>query len=622
SIATGVHFGLGAKTQVKSVEVRWPDGTISSVNNVATNQRIFVAQASAIPKAPAPRKKEVVALLEAAPSLTENFSIHKDSLFIDFNVQPLLPHKLSEYGPGLAVSDVNGDGLQDIYRSGSHFNHGQLLVQSLDESGHPVFSPSDGLSKIDKGPEELASLFFDADQDGDQDLYLVSGGSEFSMDRSEYQDRLLLNDGQGQFSLASDALPNFLASGSCVRAADFDLDGDLDLFVGGRLKVATFPQAVDSYLLINNGKGQFTQGNAPALEKIGLVCDALWTDYDGDGWQDLLIAGQGMPLTVIKNDKGELASRPIALLPELGWWNSLVSADFDLDGDLDYLVGNFGQNHLYHQDGEDFVALYGGDFDGNGGFDLITADRTLDAYGVLRVHPHFQRSDTEKQLVAVKSKYPRHVDFGQVTMEQFLQDFPVEGLTTLTADYLSSAWIENQGTGNYQLHKLPPAAQMAPLFGAQSIDVNGDAYPDVVAVGNDFGTEVGMGRLDGLNGLVLLFDPAEKNFQVVSLAESGMYVPGNGRSLVLLPVGSDHQPTIIAAENQGKTRAYQIPGHQLKWYPVDDKVTTLSFQLPDGKRSVLECSLGSGFLSQNAQGAWLPVAATDIQEVRPEAATK
>ena len=347
-------------------------------------------------------------------------------------------------------------------------------------------------ANISDGPEEMGVLFFDADGDGDDDLYLGSGGSELSISSDDYLDRLLFNDGAGRFTHRPDALPATKVSTSCVRAADVDRDGDLDLFVGGRLEPARFPEPVNSYLLINDGAGTFSPAPAAPFAALGLVTDALFSDYNGDGWVDLLVAGQGMSIKVFANEEGAFSdATPSEFADHVGWWNGLTGADFDQDGDVDYLATNYGGNHLYHQNGADFVGMYGSDFDGNGGFDLLLSSMALAEDGSYVEYPHFQRKDTEKQLTKVKEQYLKHADFGQTTMADFLTKLGGESVVSLRANDLRSSWIENLGSGRFTFHRLPAAAQLAPLFGAVVRDVNADGYPDVVAIGNDYGAEVG-----------------------------------------------------------------------------------------------------------------------------------
>ena len=611
SVADVLHFGFGAGDSLVAVHVRWPNGDHLIYKDVRWDQRVVLTPAQGQPdNTPLPSARQP---LLVATDLLRQLPMHRDCLFIDFNVQPLLPHKLSEYGPGLAVGDVNGDGLDDLYRSGSHFYPGQLMLQETDAAGQARFRLAEPLP-VDAGPEELGSLFFDADGDGDLDLYLVSGGSEYSLDRPELLDRLLLNDGTGHFTLADGALPRLQSSGSCVRAADYDRDGDLDLFVGGRLKPGRFPEPVDSYLLRNDGRGNFAPASPPALDELGLVCDALWTDYDNDGWTDLLIAGQGMPLRLFANREGVLnEATPASLSEHVGWWNGLTGADFDHDGDIDYVATNFGSNNLYHQNGQDYVGLYGADFDGNGGYDLLVGDYALAEDGSYREYPHNQRTDTEKQLISVKKRYERHDEFGRATIGEIVDGYPQAELTALRANYLRSAWIENLGDGGFAFHELPREAQVAPLFGLQPLDVNGDGYDDLIAIGNDYGAETGMGPLDALNGLVLLYAPERKAFVAQSLREAGLFVPGNGRSLTVLQAAG--KPLLVAAENQGLTIAYRAGGAGAKYMDVDADVTRLTYTL-NGQPIAVELYWGSGYLSQRGRGVWLPVGAEDVEVIR------
>ena len=269
---------------------------------------------------------------------------------------------------------------------------------------------------------------------------------------------------------------------------------------GGRLKPARFPEPVDSYVLTNDGRGNFAPvptESGPEMTQLGLVCDALWTDYDNDGWVDLLVAGQGMGLRLYANREGVLTeATPEVFTEHVGWWNGLNGSDIDHDGDIDYVATNFGINNLYGQSGRDYVGLYGADFDGNGGYDLLVGDYALAEDGSYREYPHNQRTDTEKQLISVKQRYARHDAFGRATIDEVVAGYPEAELTVLRANYLRSVWIENLGDGQFTFHELPREAQVAPLFGTQLLDLNGDGYDDLIAVGNDYGAETGMGTLD------------------------------------------------------------------------------------------------------------------------------
>jgi len=605
SVADDLHFGFGPRDKAVYLTVRWPDGQKSRHEIPEINKVLKIIQGSGKALVNAPLASNNSDLLRADSSASKIFLRHRDSLFIDFNVQPLLPHKLSEYGPGLAVGDVNGDGLDDIFRTGSHFYTGELRLQT--QTGKFINAPNIGDAPEKEG---LGSLFFDADQDGDQDLYIVNGGSEFASDRAELLDQLFLNDGNGNFTETVDALPALYSSGSCVRAADVDRDGDLDLFVGGRLQPAAFPKAVDSYLLLNNGQGKFMPAEVSDFVGFGMVCDALWTDCNSDGWIDLLVALQGQGLRLLTNSEGHLTDATPAIFHEkVGWWNGLAAADFDRDGDIDYVAGNFGHNHLYRQNEQDYVGLHGADFDRNGGYDLLVSDLALAEDGTYQDFPHAQRLDTEKQLISIKKLFERHSIFGRVTIDDLIANYPDAEVTALRANYLSSAWIENLGEEEFTFHSLPREAQVSPIFGIQAIGLNDDVYPDLVMIGNEYGAETGMGQMDALNGLALIFDPELSDFRVAPREDHGFYVPGNGRSLTHVHTAASS--LLFAGENQGQTRAFNAEpiGSLLKVGPAVQRVTFLL----GGQSTTAEVYYGSGFLSQSSRMVWLP---PDAKEVR------
>ncbi len=609
SIETGAHFGLASVSKLDSVVIIWQEGKTEVLKNVTTNQVLEVniqnAQAAQRPL-PINQDKLSTFFTDVTALLNINF-IHRESDYIDYNVQRLLPHKLSQYGPGMAVSDINGDGLDDFYIGGSHFNKGTFFIQQANGSFEmqDLLPGPDGDAKME---EELGVLFFDADNDGDADLYLANGGYEFELSDSVYQDKLFLNE-NGKFRLAKNALPQFLCSSSCVKAADYDRDGDLDLFVGGRVLPFEYPTPVSSYLLQNDGKGNFTIANqtaAPGLDKIGLVCDGLWTDYDNDGWVDLLIAGEWMPVTFFHNIKGKLDPGSIIQIPNsTGWWNSLSAADFDLDGDMDYVAGNLGLNTLLRSSEKRSIGLYFADYDDNKGLDPFLSAFFPDKKGQLKEFPFFVRGDMDMQLPKLKGLFPRHYMYGEATIQDVVERFSNVKPTVYKANQLKTCYIENLGGNQFRLHELPLQVQLAPVYAMISGgDFNGDALPDLLLCGNDYGTEVGMGRYDALNGL-LLAGNGKGGFTPLTMQESGVCIPGDAKSLVELQ-GADGSVLIAAGQNRGPLKVFKKNTPKGKYVSLNALDCAGTVRLADGRTYRIELPYGHGFLSQSARRLSLP----------------
>jgi hypothetical protein len=535
--------------------------------------------------------------------------VNEDYDFIDFNQQKLLPHKLSEYGPALAVGDINGDKLDDIVIGGSYRHNEAVLLQQKDGK----FIQRDLLPSVkaaNKMQEDMGILLFDADNDGDEDIYITSGSEELPLSLNTYVDRLYINDGKGNFSLDTAALPFLNASKSCVKACDYNHDGRMDLFVGERVKPGEYPKPVSGHILKNvsaDGHVKFvdvTSAVAPGLMQLGLFCDALWTDIDNDGWQDLIIAGEYMPLTVFKNNKGSFTniSAATGVQQISGCWNSIVAGDFNNDGLTDYVVGNMGDNTLYKASNEYPVSVYAKDFNNDGIYDVIPSlylypNAAHSGNDKKYEYPAHTRDDILKQLNSFRKRYPGYAGYATATMEDLLPDSMRANMLTLKANCTKTCLFINKGNGKFDCKPLPMQAQLSGIYGMVADDFNNDGNVDVLLNGNDYGAEVYSGRCDALNGLLLLGD-GNSNFTAQSILQSGIFIPGNGKALAKLR-SANGEYLVAASQHNGPLKIFSLKN---KLAAVncnkDDAFITKTFV--NGKTQREEMYNGSSFLSQSA----------------------
>ena len=545
TVESTIHFGLGTYKSIDSVEITWPDGKYQLIKDVPANQVLNVRYQDAANTPPSPPAPATPLLSDVSSSLSFRYQ-HRDQDFIDFKYEPLLPRRYSQDGPGLAVGDINADGADDFYVGGAKGQAGHLFVQQPDGSFTMQLLPGDSLY------EDMGAVLFDADQDGDNDLYVVSGSNEFVENHPGYRDRFYRNDGQGNFTEDSTAIPSITTSGSCVKAADYDQDGDMDLFVGGRLRPKHYPLPASSYVLRNEG-GRFVNATpevAPQLIDLGLVTDALWTDFDRDNRLDLIVVGEWMPITFFRNDGERLTNVTEATqLPNTtGWWNTLVADDFDQDGDPDYIVGNLGLNTKYKASATQPVCLYTKDYDKDGRIDPI-----LSYYVMGTEYPAAFRDALSDQMNAMRRRFPKYEIYGRTTLAEMFAPEEMEGAYTLRAERLTTSYLENQGNGTFTIRDMPMITQAAPIYRMVTDDLNNDGYTDVLMVGNSYATEVHLGRYDAFIGQALLGDGTD-HFRSLSLGESGFYVDTDAKDMVKLERNGN--PLWLVASNNDSLKVF------------------------------------------------------------------
>lgn len=616
SIEDILHFGLGEKSSVQKIHVIWADGGENILKNVPANQVISIDYSAQTKTA---RDKAVldfgeVEMLfsEVSEKLGVNF-VHQEQDKVDYNLQRTLPHKLSQFGPPLAVGDMNGDGLEDLIVGSSSGFDPKLFLQAQDGT----FEERILLPGKNSNFEELGILVFDLENDGDLDLYLVSGSSEFAPESAEYVDRLYVNDGAGNFSLSLD-LPQVKASGSVVRGADFNGDGFTDLFVGARSPIGKFPYPDRSFILQNKA-GVLTDVTTevfPELSQLGMITDALWADVDTDGKVDLVLVGELMQITILKNTgEGFQKLNDTGLENYLGWWNSISSGDFDQDGDTDFVIGNLGKNNSHHPTADRPVKLYAKDFDNNGSVDPVTFAYYIDRDGIYKSFPSHFWDDLYGQSTLFRRKFERYKTYALTTENDIFTDKEREGALVLTGNFDESVWVENLGEGKFAVHSLPIEAQFAPINGIVSADINGDSYLDILTVGNDYGNEIFIGRLDASVGAVFLGD-GTGGFESVTPRESGFLVPGDAKALVKL--NSNQGELFLASQNRGPLLVFarNVESENSQIFSPPFEVMAVEFELSNGKKQRVETSLGAGFLSQSSRGVIIPKGTTKATAIR------
>jgi hypothetical protein len=592
-----IHFGLGSSQTIDQLTVIWPDQKVTTLSDLSADQTISIDYQKAAKTDGTKDHEKPLLMTEISAEIGADFT-HIENDYIDYNIQRNIPHKFSQSGPAVAVGDINGDELDDFYIGGSKDQSGHFFVQSKDGK----FTSKPLLSNVEGIEEDMGSLLFDADNDGDQDLYVVSGSFEYPSGSDYFQDRLYINDGQGNFNLNLSALPPIKTSGSTVRAADYDADGDLDLFVGGRVIVGSYPFAPESYILQNDA-GVFTDithSVSRSIKNKGMITDALWSDYNGDGRMDLIVIGEFMNVTFYKNEGGQLIEDDDTGVNQYtGWWNSIVSGDFDQDGDMDYVVGNVGENNFYCASPDQPLRITAKDFDKNGAVDAILSCYFKAEDGTMKPFPIHSWNELNAQSPIFRARFQQFKEFGVTTIDELFRPGELEGALILEANHLSTSYLENTGKGDFVIKKLPVEAQFAPVNGMLVEDVNNDDHLDVICIGNDFGNEVNTGQFDAITGLVLLGD-GKGSFSVSKSAQSGFFVNGDGKALAKL-ISEDDQPVFIASQNKDRLLAFKSAANNQKIINTDPLDAYAIINYTDGRKEKRDVNYGSGYLSQSSR---------------------
>lgn len=542
SMYVPLTFGLTNRETVDSVRIIWPDNKTQLIKNLSVKNTIT------------PRYEDAE-LLYAHPPVVRPLLEEKNDVLDwkhdavdtnDFKRQLLLPKMYSYSGPKMAKGDVNRDGLEDIYICGARHQTGALFLQQKDGSFTDKKNPA---FEKDKNYQDEDAVFFDADKDGDLDLYVVSGGYLFDEKDPLLQDRLYLNDGRANFVRSRSGLPEETLAGSCVVPLDFDNDNDLDLFVGTRLTPGSYPVASPSIVLINDGKGNFTDRTAQYFpsQNLGMVCGAAAMDINKDGAQDLIVIGEWMPVKVFINTNDRLVDESAKWLPTStkGWWNCIVAEDFDKDGDVDFMVGNYGLNNQFGVTPAHPATLVYKDFNSDSQIDPFFC-----YYIGQQSFPYASRDEALGQVAFLKPRFTDYTQYASATLETIFKEEELQNATKLEADILNTMYFENKGN-SFVTKNLPVEVQFSQVYAIASVDVDKDGDNDVVMGGNESKVRVRLGKSDANRGLVLLND-GKGNFSYVPQPRSGLNIAGDVRSIITIDDG------IIFGINDAKVRAFRL----------------------------------------------------------------
>ncbi len=595
SIDPAVHFGLGKDTIINEIKIEWPDSTCKILYNVQANQTLVIEKGDE----ECGRQNLDAVDSKLFQNVTNQIELkykHEEIGFEDFDIQPLLLHKYSQNGPGMAVGDVNGDQLEDIFIGSSRRMQSNILIQKADGSFNAIEIP--GTEEF----EDMGALLFDAEGDGDLDLYIVSGGAEHASESAYYLDRFYINDGNGNFKREKSAIPEITSSGSCVIGSDYDHDGDMDLFVGGRVTPGKFPITPKNYILKNDSRGakikfvDITENIAPGLKNVGMVTSGLWTDFNNDHLMDLVVVGEWMPITFFKNtgETFEKLGGETGLEYSSGCWNSIIGADFDKDGDIDYIAGNLGLNSWLKATQQEPLSLYSADFNHDGIVDPLIFN-VVNGKQV----PFHSRTLLISQMNYLGEKYPSYHEFANATLESMLDETQrVQAKKYFTYE-LRSSYIENLGDGKFDISPLPNIIQVAPVFGMSVDDFDLDGNFDVLVTGNSHATALRLGWYDASIGYFLKGN-GNGNFTPYTGVGTGFFVDKDAKSMVRFK-DSKNNALIAVASNNDSLMIFSTIKKYKNHIEVKESAAYVELYLRDKSIQKIEFYNGSGYLSSDGK---------------------